>query len=173
MTTSHVLAGPTADKITVVSTAAHSARPGLPRFETLYQDRFGEMTRLAYLLVGDHELAQDIAQDAFVGLHRHLHRVEEPVAYLRKSIANGAASHHRRLARARRQPIERAVVVELGADELMDALATLPSRQRSALVLRFHLDLSEQQIADTLGVRPGTVGSLIHRGLASLKVVLT
>jgi len=58
------------------------------------------------------------------------------------------------------------------ANELLDALATLPYRQRAALVLRFYDDLSEADSAVVLGCRPGTVGSLVHRGLAQLKRVI-
>jgi len=57
-------------------------------------------------------------------------------------------------------------------DELLDALATLPYRQRAALVLRFYDDLSEADAAAMLGCRPGTVGSLVHRGLQQLKRVI-
>ena len=63
-------------------------------------------------------------------------------------------------------------VVGLDADELADALAMLPARQRAAIVLRFYSDLSEAATAAALGCRPGTVGSLVHRGLAQLRRVL-
>ena len=59
-----------------------------------------------------------------------------------------------------------------GKDELSDALASLPYRQRAALVLRFYDDLSEADAAAVLGCRPGTIGSLVHRGLAQLKRVI-
>jgi RNA polymerase sigma factor (sigma-70 family) len=62
--------------------------------------------------------------------------------------------------------------VSSGPDELTDALASLPYRQRAALVLRFYDDLSEEAAAVVLGCRPGTVGSLVHRGLAQLKRVI-
>ena len=50
-----------------------------------------------------------------------------------------------------------------------DALAHLSVRQRTALVLRFYADLSEGEIARALGCRPGTVKSLVHRGLRQLE----
>ena len=61
---------------------------------------------------------------------------------------------------------------ELGADEVVDALAKLPMRQRAALVLRYYEDLSEADIAEALGVRPGTVKSLLSRGLDQLREVI-
>ena len=57
----------------------------------------------------------------------------------------------------------------LGADELWDALATLPDRQRTAIVARYYLDLPDTDIADLLGCRPATVRTAIHRGLATLR----
>ena len=57
----------------------------------------------------------------------------------------------------------------LGADELWDALATLPDRQRTAIVARYYLDLPDPEIADLLGCRPATVRTAIHRGLAALR----
>ena len=144
-----------------------------PSFATTYQELHTAMVRLAYLLVGSTELAEDITQDAFVGLHRQYAKVNEPAAYLRRSVINGAKTHHRRVARdrARARGVARADA-ELGADELVDALAVLPARQREALVLRYHHDLPDARIADALGVKVGTVASLIHRGLAELRKVI-
>ncbi len=62
--------------------------------------------------------------------------------------------------------------VGLGFDELTDALAALPVKRRAALVLRYYGDQSEAEIASALGVRPGTVKSLLYRGLAQLREVI-
>ena len=90
---------------------------------------------------------------------------------------NGCRSHHRRSEREQRLreragPAHRESAPTIGADEMRDALASLPYRQRAALVLRFYDDLSEADAAAVLGCRPGTVGSLVHRGLAQLKKVI-
>jgi RNA polymerase sigma factor (sigma-70 family) len=62
---------------------------------------------------------------------------------------------------------------EVGSDDyLADAIAALPPKRRAAVVLRYYLDLSEADIAETLGVRPGTVKSLLSRGLAELRLAL-
>jgi RNA polymerase sigma-70 factor (sigma-E family) len=141
----------------------------------LYRERYGPMVRLAYLMVGSTTVAEDLVQDAFARMHRHWDNAEHPRAYLRTAVLNACRSHLRRLAleRAyRRHPsaVSDSVVAE--ADELFDALAALPSRQRAALVLRFYEDLSEADIAVALGCRPGTVKSLLHRGLAELRKVV-
>lgn len=145
--------------------------PGPTPFEDCYRDHFAEMVRLAYLLTGSAETAQDVVQDSFVRLHRRWARVEEPRAYLRRIVVNACHSHHRRARLERRhRPAPEDLVVHLQADELTDALGTLPSRQRSALVLRFYLDLSDRDAATVLGCRVGTVASLVHRGLAQLRM---
>jgi RNA polymerase sigma factor (sigma-70 family) len=140
----------------------------------VYRLHFDEMVRLAYLLTSSEETASDIVQDCFVRMQVRWSSIEEPRAYLQRSVVNACRSHHRRLSLRRDQ--ERAVPVAepyaLGADELGDALAKLPERQRSAVVLRFYGGLSEAEIAECLGCRPGTVGSLIHRGVAALREVI-
>ena len=146
-----------------------------PTFAELYRDSHAEMVRLAYLLTGSTELAQDLVQDAFVSVHRSWSRVREPRAYLRRSVVNACTSHHRRVFRDRRSRSKLAASDEashLDADEMFDVLAELPARQRAAVVLRYWHDLDERDIADALGVRPGTVGSLLHRAIARLREVV-
>jgi len=165
-----------------VATADRSepAAPDAPvPIETLalsdfYRSTFDEMVRLAFLLTGSKEIARDIVQDCFVRLHVRWSSVEQPRAYLQRSVVNACHSHHRRASRRRdAQLAERTPEpYALGADELSDALATLPARQRAAVVLRFYEGLSEAEIASCLGCRPGTVGSLIHRGVAALRKVI-
>ena len=132
------------------------------------------MIRLATAMTGSHEIAQDLVQDAFVRLHGAWSRVHEPRSYLRRAVVNACHSHHRRRRVERRHaslagPETNA---SLGANELADALDALPHRQRAALVLRFYSDLSDVDIAATLRCRPGTVASLIHRGLEQLRRVI-
>lgn len=139
----------------------------------LHRDRYGAMVRLAVLLVDSQAIAEEVVQDCFVRLHPRFDRIDDPVAYLRRAVVNGCRSVGRRQTMERaRLRVERPVAAELGADELLDALAGLPPRQRAALVLRFYEDLSGPQIAEVLGCRPGTVKSLIHRGLAQLREVV-
>jgi RNA polymerase sigma-70 factor (sigma-E family) len=141
-------------------------------FADFYRATFTDMTQLALLLTGSAETAHDLVQDSFVRLHGKWSRVDDPRAYLRRSVVNACHSHHRRLhvqLLRRHLAAPRVDVVELDADEMVDAIAALPCRQRAAIVLRFWHDSSEAEIAATLGCRPGTVGSLIHRALAELR----
>lgn len=138
-------------------------------FSAFYRAHLPGAVRLAHLLVGQQEVARDVAQDAFVGLHRRWSSVEEPRAYLRRSVVNGAHSWKRREARRRRLPLARPEPAVLGANELDDVLAALPARQRTAVVLAYYEQLSHAEIARVLGCRIGTVGSHLHRALATLR----
>ena len=149
------------------------ADAGKPTFADFYRAAFPEMTRLAFLLTGSAETARDLAQDSFVRLHDKWHGVAEPRAYLRRTVVNACHAHHRRLRLQRRHSRAPQVdIVDLGAEEMTDAIAALPYRQRAAIVLRFWHGSSEAEIASALGCRPGTVGSLIHRALAELRKVM-
>ncbi len=149
--------------------------------EDLYVRHAPDAARLAFLLTGDRELAQDVAQDAFIrvaGRFRHLRYPDAFPAYLRKTVVNRCMSIHRR-AKVERTYVERESgrrVVD-GAeqpdiatrDQLRSALHTLPMRQRAAIVLRYYHDLSEQQVADALDCSPAAARSLVLRGMTTLR----
>ena len=140
---------------------------------------------LAYLLTGDRALAEDLVQDCFVRLAGRITPAQDPGAYLRRMVVNATRSHFRRLrVRRERAPDEARTV---GADtdvsldgaqdraerqRLLDALGTLPARQRTAVVLRHWLDLSEQECAAQMRCSVGTVKSLSSRGRAALRLTL-
>jgi len=171
--------------------------PPASSFAHLYLESFAAMVRLARVLVDSPETAEDLVQDAFVHLHRHWDGVRDPRAYLHRSVVNACRSHHRRTWRERPRaprsdttsaPADGADpgdgrgrgAVDGTADErraddagvLGAALATLPYRQRAALVLRYYADLPDAEIAVALACRPGTVASLVHRGLERLREVV-
>ena len=150
-----------------------AVKPRPATLADLHRERYPAMVRLATLLIDSQEIAEEVVQDCFVRLHPRFDTLDDPVAYLRSAVVNACRSTGRRrtLERAHLRA-ERPMVAELGADEILDALAGLPPRQRAALVLRFYEDLSGDQIADVLGCRPGTVKSLISRGLARLREVV-
>lgn len=166
-----------------ISTGAQIAAtgPGTPAlppradkagFGDFYACHYSDLVRLATLLSGSADAAPDLVQDCFLRLHGHWTTVHDPLPYVRRSIVHACASHHRSIARGRRLPPPDAQASELDADELEDALAKLPARQRAAVVLRYYGDLPDADIARALRCRPGTVRSLIHRALADLRKVI-
>jgi RNA polymerase sigma-70 factor (sigma-E family) len=142
-------------------------------FEDLFARHYGPMVRLAHLLVGSNAVAEELVQDAFAKVHGRWATVTNPAAYLRRAVVNACRNEHRRRAVRRRAVLDPAPrAVDDAPAELLDALAGLPHRQRAAIVLRFYEDLPEADIARALGCRPGTVKSLLHRGLAQLREVV-
>jgi RNA polymerase sigma-70 factor (sigma-E family) len=157
------------------------ADPG--RLGELYQRHAHEAVRLAYLLTGERALAEDLVQDAFVRLAGRLVHLRDPGAfdaYLRRTVVNLCRSQFRRrkverayVQRAGRAPEARGA---LGSDRSLEdrevlwrAMGRLSPRQRAAIVLRFYEDLSEERTAELLNCRPGTVKSLVSRGLETLR----
>ncbi|WP_436795292.1 RNA polymerase sigma factor [Actinospongicola halichondriae] len=147
--------------------------PGGGDFTSLYEREYVAAVRLAYLLCSNQETARDIAQDAFVGLHRKWNDVDDPRAYLRRSIVNGSNSWLRRRRTRDRTALPVPDDVVQDADELSDVLGGLPHRQRAAVILRFHHQCTHDEIAVALGCRPGTVGSLLSRALTRLRKELS
>jgi RNA polymerase sigma factor (sigma-70 family) len=150
------------------------------RLEELYLRHAPDAVRVAYLLTGDAALAQDLGQEAFVRVAARLVHLRNPDsfgAYLRQTVVNLVRMHARRrraeraaLQRAAALPVEPPVLPDVaGRDSLRGALLRLPVRQRAAIVLRFYEDLSERDAAGVLRCRPGTVASLVSRGMATLR----
>jgi len=135
----------------------------------LHTAQYAAMVRLATLLTGSAATAEEVVQDCFVRLFARFGSIRDPEPYLRRAVVNGSYSARRRMQRERRHQPTAPPAAELGADELLDALDALPAKQRAALILQFYEDLPGAQIALALGCRPGTVKSLVHRGLARLR----
>jgi len=135
----------------------------------LYEREWPSLIRVAYLLTSSRATAEDVVQGAFVRLQATRTTVLNPAAYLRTVVVNACRDVHRHQAVIARNPPPAPEPAIAEHDELFDALARLPWRQQAALVLRFHVDLAESDIAAALGCRPTTVRSLIHRALATLR----
>ncbi|MDA3040857.1 MAG: sigma-70 family RNA polymerase sigma factor [Actinomycetota bacterium] len=131
------------------------------------------MLRMASLMVGSGALAEEVVQDAFVAVRARWSSLERPGAYLRTTVANGCAQLLRRRDAESRALSSLAPVadVELPARlvELRDALDRLSAQQRIVVVLRYFVDIPDQEIAVILGVRPSTVRSLARRAFALLR----
>lgn len=150
------------------------------RLGRLYSLHAPAAERLAYLLTGDPELAEDLVQEAFVKVAGRFADIREPQAfeaYLRRTVVNLTHMHFRRrrlerayLEREARRPPATSELPDVATrEDLKEALLALPERQRAAVVLRFYEDMSETQIAEVLRCRPGTVKSLLARGVEGLR----
>jgi RNA polymerase sigma-70 factor (sigma-E family) len=154
----------------------------------LYAAHYRSLVRMAALLLRDADEAEEVVQDAFVAMHdawRRLRDADRALAYLRQSVVNRARSALRRRAvRERhasapaREPLRHLPSAEseaMRAEDrraIIDALRTLPERQREAIVLRYYADLSEADTASAMGVSRGAVKSHTSRGMAALRTNL-
>jgi RNA polymerase sigma-70 factor (sigma-E family) len=146
----------------------------------LYETHALGLVRLAVVMTGDQGSAEGIVQDAFLGLYRRWDSLTDlpyPLAYLRASVLNGCRTALRRRSRADRAhylsevPSESAEARALLSEEqraVARAIRDLPDRQREALVLRYHLNLSEADTAEAMRVSRGAVKSATSRALATL-----
>lgn len=166
----------------------------------LYTEHALGLVRLAVVVTGDRGAAEDIVQDAFLGLYRRWDKLPDmtaPLAYLRVSVMNGCRSALRRRSRlglwsgaGLGGDLDAAAQAGLGAPAdlaesaeasvllseeqrvVAAALRKLPRRQREAVVLRYYLDLSIEETAQVMRISPGTVKSATHRALAAVGRIL-
>ena len=161
-------------------------------FREFVATRWVALLRTAYLLTGDHDRAEDLAQGALIRVHRHWAKVvaaddgsegHTPEAYVRKTMVNLNTDWWRRLG-SREKPGgilpggDRASAVDAYAElelreDLWAELRTLPPKMRATLVLRYFEDLGEAETAEILGCSVGAVKSQCSRGLARLQKALT
>jgi RNA polymerase sigma-70 factor (sigma-E family) len=146
----------------------------------LFRTHAVTLTRVALLLVGDRASAEDVVQDAFLGLHQGLPRLQDAskaLPYVRTSVLNGYRSVQRErrrswLRKAQHDPpvwsAESAAIAGEERRAVLAAVAGLPTRAREVLALRYYLDLPDHEIAAALGVSRGTVSSTASRAIAAL-----
>lgn len=138
------------------------------------------MTRVAIVVTGDRGRAEDAVQTGFARAFASWGRVrkaDDPAAYVRRIVINAALSEARKA--SRRHEVSTESVGQRPAHvgshdpdaraDLLSEIAKLPPRQRAIVVLRYYEDLTEAQIAHTLGCRPGTVKSQASAALGSLR----
>ena len=150
----------------------------------IYTGHYNQLVRLALLLVHDVQTAEEVVQDAFEAMHtawRRLREKEKALSYLRQAVVNRSRSvlrHRTVVDRNAPKPAPDEPSAEHGALALIErsavvaALRTLPDRQREAIVLRYYADLSEADIAATMGISKGAVKSHTARAMAALKSIL-
>lgn len=156
---------------------------GREEFASAYACHHERASGLAFLLCGDVEAAADVVADAWVGVYGRLGRgpIDDVGPYLHRAVVNGIRSRARRrvLADALRFADPDGALATPGADQhvadrmlLVSALAQLPVRMRTAVVLRYYDDRSVAETAVLMGVSEGTVKSTTSKGLARLHALL-
>ena len=149
----------------------------------LFRLEGARLVRLARLFTDDRNAAEDLVQEAFIRLHRAAHRIKDPAKaapYLRSIVINLARDHNRRgLMSLRHQEAipagvepdapEDVLVMDDERRRLLDEVRALSPRQRDCLLLRFYLELSESEIADTLDISKNSVKTHCRRGMDTLR----
>lgn len=144
--------------------------------EELFLAHRGSMVRLGRLLTGSVAVAEEVVQESFIKLFERRATVDNPVAYLHRTVVNGC---HSRMRRRKNEASKLAILgtpseiqqpaMPVETAEIWESLNSLTQRQRTAIVLRFYNDMTTVATAEAMGVRPGTVKSLVHRGLEQLR----
>jgi RNA polymerase sigma-70 factor (sigma-E family) len=150
----------------------------------LYTLHYRALVRLASFLVRDTPTAEEVVQDSFVAMAggwQRLRDAEKALAYLRQAVVNRSRSvlRHRTVVDKNLQKAppdmpsaEHGALVLLERSAVVSALRELPGRQREAIVLRYYADLSEAEIAASMGISRGAVKSHTARGMAALRAAL-
>ncbi|TCC04041.1 SigE family RNA polymerase sigma factor [Kribbella soli] len=155
-----------------------------PEFDEWVAQRGSALLRFAYLLTRDHARAEEAVQDALIAAYSRWTRIcrgQDPEAYVRRSIVNADISRWRRFRRHETptaDPVQTSsrpdhADAQAEQDAVWTLCATLPTKQRAAVILRYYEDLPDAEIAEILDCSPATVRSQVHRALATLRTTLT
>ena len=147
--------------------------------DALYREHATPLLRLAVVLTGELPLAEELVQEAFVRLHRSRTgpSLGAELAYLRRTVINLSHGHHRHLRVVRNRAVDAPgasasaevdAVLRDSQRQVVAAVRSLPARQRDCIVLRYYADLSDTEIAGTLGISAGSVKTHLHRARAAL-----
>ena len=156
-------------------------------FEEFYAAHASRLVKVAHSIVRDQHAAEDVVQTAFVKAYAswwRISRTNDPVAYARRMVVNAALAHLRKPSLRHEVPAPEppepsrmsadptAATAASGGGEMWTLLGLLPPRRRAVVVLRYYEGLSEREIAEVLGCRPGTVKSQASAALTTLRVYL-
>lgn len=142
---------------------------GSPEVEQVYRENRLALLRLAFLLTGSRTVSEDVVHNAFTAAMVHWDRIEQPLPYLKRAIANQAADVHRRAKRMASREGTQPVTHIPEVDETWAIVQRLPVRQRTVVVLRFYEDLPLVEIAELLARPASTVRSDLKRALDRLR----
>jgi len=140
------------------------------RLDVVYREQFARLMRVAYLMMGSNDIAEDLVHDVFVRCSQRLGDVDDPASYLRACVVNACRREHRR--RARLEPLDGdsgSTNMPTLTLDLRRALWKLGVHKRAAVVLRFYADLPFDEVAGVLGCRPATARSLVRRAMKEMR----
>lgn len=148
---------------------------GSEAFSDFYRAEQPAQVRRAALMLKSDQAANDVVHEAFAEVYRRWDSIENPAAYLNRSVLNGCrAVGRQRSQQSRLVEKLRPVDASRPHDEwLLDVLHRLPFNQRAAVVLRFYAQMSEREIADALDTPTGSIGPWINRALKTLRKELS
>ena len=181
--TAHSLVRP-ADLTDTERAPVHGASDAEQAITEMYSTEYRSLVRMSVVLVGDVGTAEEVVQDCFIAMHsawRRLRDADKAVNYLRRSVVNRSRSVlRRRMVAERHAPkqepdmpsAEQGAITQLERSAVIAALRSLPPRQREAVVLRYFLDLSEEQVASSMRISRGAVKSHTARAKAALRSAL-
>ena len=170
-----------ADAVEVVEVVAGTT---VDHLTETYQAHYRSLLGLAALLLDDTASCEDVVQEAFIRVHSARNRVrdrDKTLAYLRQTVVNLSRSALRRRILGLKllsKPMPDMASAEEGAydllerDDLIKSMRGLQRRQREVLVLRYFADMTEVQVAETLGISLGSVKAYGSRGIAALRVAM-
>lgn len=180
---------PALSRLTWRRSHARSRRTGRPIYRTIAMPRsrlssrctYRPLLALARRLLDDPADAEDVVMDSFVGLYRRwgsVRHTDNPLCYLRASVVNGSRNRLRRLRLATARlfsqfeppapAAEQSAMLHVEHDAVVKVLQGLARRQREVLVLRYYEQLSEAEIATTLGCSVGSVKTHASRGIQAV-----
>ena len=143
-------------------------------FVAFYRSELDQQVRRASLLLNSDEAGNDVVHDAFTRMYERWGDIENPGPYLNRAVLNGCRDA------GRRRKVAAEADLRLRADAtpepdhvVFDMLDGLPFNQRAAVVLRFYGRMTENEIAETLDCRPGSVGPWIRRALDTMREELS
>lgn len=142
-------------------------------FEELFAEEYEAMIRVAFVMLGSQEQAEDVVHDSMAKLIERWSRIDNPGGYLRVTVINRARTVLRRRRFLRQQPQREVAAEDPDIEYVADLLDVLSPTRRAIVTLRFFEQLTIPEIADQLGIREGTVKSSLHRSLRTLRQEFT
>jgi RNA polymerase sigma factor (sigma-70 family) len=142
-------------------------------FEELYESEYQRMVRLAFSLVDTQPIAEAVVQDAFASMLERFEGINNPMAHVRRAVLKGCRRARRGRKGRRSQPVPVLQNSELAVNHVIDSIRGLPYKQRSMVVLRYDLQLTDVEIAETFEIPTGNVQPKIYRALRALRKELS